>query len=53
MSDTVRVSFDYEPDEPDPGDRTGMSEAEHDRLFDRLLSLGADDVKIERKGPTS
>jgi hypothetical protein len=44
----VRVSFDYYPDEPDEGDRTGMSEEEYLRLHDKLMGLGADDVTIER-----
>lgn len=44
----VRVTFEYEPDEPDEGDSTGMSEAEYLRLHERLSALGATDVSIKR-----
>lgn len=43
---TVRVTFDYHPDEPDPSDPTGMSEDEHLRLSDALAELGAENIRI-------
>lgn len=46
---TVLVKFDYEPDEPDEDDPTGMSSDEFDRLQDRLMELGADNVTMEVK----
>jgi hypothetical protein len=45
----VTVTFTYEPDDPDDGDRTGMSMEEHDSLTEALMALGADNIEIERK----
>lgn len=45
----VTVTFTYDPDEPDEGDRTGMSEAEHIRLTEQLMAIGAYDVEIEKE----
>jgi hypothetical protein len=44
----VRVSFDYYPDDPDPDDSTGMSEAEHEALMNKVMSLGGDDMQVEK-----
>ena len=49
---TVRITFDYEPDEPDPSDSTGMSEGEHLRVTEALMELGAMNVRIERPPST-
>lgn len=49
QSDSVRVTFDYYPDEPDPADHSGMSEDEFLRLHNALAELGADNVKIESR----
>lgn len=45
---TVKVTFYYEPDEPDDEDETGMSADEYDRVTERLIGLGADNMKFER-----
>jgi hypothetical protein len=45
---SVRISFDYEPDEPED-DPTGMSEAEHMRVMDALAELGAMNITIAAK----
>lgn len=44
----VKVTFKYEPDEPDDDDATGVSEDEHNRLMDQLMQLGAEDITIEK-----
>lgn len=44
----TRVTFDFEPDEPDDDDSTGMSEAEYLRLSEQLAELGATNIKIEK-----
>lgn len=46
---SVRVTFTYEPDDPDDDDPTGVSEAEHQELMDHLLALGAEDVEISKQ----
>jgi hypothetical protein len=46
---TVKVTFEYEPDEPDDSDSTGLSEAEFVRVNDALMSIGADNIEFERK----
>lgn len=46
----VKVTFEYEPEEPDEGDRSGMSEEEFMRLMDDLMALGANDIEIEKIG---
>lgn len=46
---SVKISFNYEPDEPDDTDRTGMSEEEYLQLTDALMQLGADDITMERE----
>lgn len=46
---TVKVSFDYEPDEPDDDDRSGMSEEEFQRVMDACMALGGHDIQIEKK----
>ena len=45
---SVKVTFTYEPDDPDDDDSTGMSAEEHDQLHDQLMSLGADNIIIEK-----
>lgn len=47
---TVEVSFDYEPEEPDETDPTGLSVDEHDRLMEQLIEIGATNIKVEPKG---
>lgn len=44
----VRVTFLYEPDEPDDHE-VGMSQAEYDRLMEKLMMLGADNIEMERE----
>ena len=44
----VKVTFNYEPDDPDDDDATGMSSDEYDQLYDALISLGADNVEIKK-----
>jgi hypothetical protein len=46
---TVLVSFDYEPDEPDDTDPTGVSSDEFDRLTDQLMEIGADNIVVRKK----
>jgi hypothetical protein len=46
----VRVEFDYYPDDPDPGDETGMSEDEFIDLTDRISQLGGDNLSAKRVG---
>jgi hypothetical protein len=48
MAEKVKVTFVYVPEEPDPGDSTGMTEDEYNRLIDQLMQLGAEDTTIER-----
>jgi hypothetical protein len=45
----VTVTFEFEPEQPDPDDRTGMSDEEYEDLTGRLMELGATDIKIVRK----
>jgi hypothetical protein len=44
----VKVTFDYEPDDPDPKDSTGMSSDEYEELHEHLMSIGADNIEIRR-----
>ena len=45
---TVRIAFDYEPEEPDDSHSFGMSESEHDDVVSRLMQeFGADDISIK------
>jgi hypothetical protein len=44
----VRVTFKYEPDEPDEEHPTGLSEEEYEHLSDALVALGAYDIEIEK-----
>ena len=44
----VRVSFVYEPDEPDEDDDTGVSNEEFEKISDALMMFGAEDVKFEK-----
>jgi hypothetical protein len=46
---TVMVSFRYDPDDPDPDDRTGVSSEEYDQLTDQLMMLGAYDIAIQKE----
>lgn len=47
---TVRISFDYEPKEPDDDDRTGVSEDEFSWVSDLLMErFGAENIEIVRK----
>jgi hypothetical protein len=50
MSDRVRVTFYFEPEDPDPSDPTGISEDEYNDLMDRLIELGAEDVEVRAHG---
>lgn len=44
------MTFDYEPEEADDSDPTGVSSAEHDRIMDRLMQeFGADNINVEKK----
>jgi hypothetical protein len=44
----VRVSFDYQPDEGDPDDATGLTADEHLELSQALAALGAENIEMER-----
>lgn len=44
----VRVTFMFEPDEPDDNDRTGLSEAEFERLMELLMDVGAENIEVRR-----
>lgn len=44
----VKVTFKYDPEEPDDGDRTGMSNEEFERLHDSLTELGAEDIEMTK-----
>lgn len=46
---TVLVKFEYEPEQPDDDDSTGMASEEFDDLHDRLVALGADNITMEKK----
>lgn len=48
MADEVTVTFKYTPNDPDPEDRTGLSEDEHQQLMDQLMQLGAEDIEISK-----
>jgi hypothetical protein len=43
----VKVTFTYEPDEPDDHS-AGMSEEEYQRLMEQLMALGAEDINVEK-----
>jgi hypothetical protein len=43
-----KVTFIYEPDEPDEDDPTGISSEEFERLHEQLAFLGAYDIKVEK-----
>lgn len=45
----VKVTFDYEPGEPDDENDSGLSEEEYDRLTEALIELGAMNVRIVRR----
>lgn len=46
---TVVIKFNYEPDEPDDDDSTGLSSDEFDRVSDRLMEgFGADNIEITK-----
>lgn len=46
---TIRVSFTYEPDDPDDDHEMGVTEAEHQAVSDKLMfEFGAEDVNFER-----
>lgn len=46
---SVRVTFTYEPDEPDATHAMGISSDEYDRMTMQLLEhFGADEVTFER-----
>jgi hypothetical protein len=46
---SVRVTFTYEPDEPDDSHTMGISGDEYDRMTMELLEhFGADEVTFER-----
>lgn len=42
----VTVTFQYEPDEPDSEDPTGVSNAEFESLCDALMQLGAQNINV-------
>jgi len=49
MMGRVKVTFIYEPDEPDEEDQTGVSSAEFERVNDLLsMSVGAEDIQFEK-----
>ncbi len=45
---TVKITFVYEPDEPDEDDATGMSEDEYTRVTDAVMQLGGCDIQCEK-----
>lgn len=44
----VKVTFDYEPQEPDDEDPSGVSEDEYQELMERLMELGATNVSVTK-----
>lgn len=44
----VKVTFFYEAQDPDPADRTGLSEHEFNELTERLMEAGAEDITVEK-----
>lgn len=46
MSDYVTVTFKYHPTDPDPADRSGLSEVEYEELTEKLMMLGGEDIEI-------
>lgn len=48
----VQVSFVYTPDDPDPGDDTGVSAKEYEEVTDLLMErLGAENIQFNRLLP--
>jgi hypothetical protein len=46
---SVRVTFTYEPDEPDDSDKMGISSSEFEQMTDSLMmNYGADEIDFER-----
>lgn len=43
----VKITFNYEPVQPDPDDSTGMEESEFISVTDHLMQIGADDIEID------
>lgn len=48
MAVQVTFTFEPEPDERDESDRTGLTEAAFERLTERLMELGAEDITAEK-----
>lgn len=45
----VKITFNYEPDEPDDDDETGVSEAEYTKVTEILMEqIGAENIKFEK-----
>lgn len=44
----VKVSFDFEPENPDDDDSTGMEVAEYETLTEGLMELGATNIQISK-----
>lgn len=45
----IKITFIYEPDEPDDDDATGLSEDEYGRVMDAIMALGGTDIQFEKK----
>jgi hypothetical protein len=45
---TVRVTFLYDPDDPDDDHPTGMSEEDHGYLSEAVAGLGGYDIEIRK-----
>lgn len=51
---TVQVTFQYEPDDTDDNDPTGVTSEEFDRLTERLMvAHGAENIELKRVGVSS
>lgn len=44
----VKVSFVYEPDEPDEADSTGVSSDEYELVTGKLMEMGAENIQFEK-----
>lgn len=43
----IRITFDYQPKNPKPGDDTGMSDSEFLKLIDGIKEWGGTNLKVQ------